>query len=138
MQFEIFPTMQDQKKVLIVEDDMFIRDIYQVKFSNEGFMVFIAENGQEALDILEKEIPDIILLDVLMPVMGGMETLKKIRENELWGKIPIIMLTNISEQDNMNNATDQGADGYLVKAYFTPVEILEKVRALIAKNDQNS
>jgi len=96
--------MTDEKmKVLLVEDDPFIRDIYQVKFSQEGFEVFAVDNGIKALDKLKQVIPNIILLDIIMPYMDGVETLKNIKSNENWKKIPIIMLTNISEKEKITN-----------------------------------
>ena len=123
--------MSDKKKILLVEDDMFIRDIYQVKFTQEGFDVISAENGIEALEKLEQEIPDIILLDIIMPKMDGMETLEKIRANEKWKKIPIIMLTNISEKDKVEEGTSLDISGYLVKSHFTPSEVVGKINELL-------
>jgi DNA-binding response OmpR family regulator len=124
---------EEKKKVLIVEDDPFIRDIYQVKFSQEGFEVTIAENGMEALKKMEQYIPDIILLDIIMPYMDGMETLKNIKNNENWKKIPIIMLTNISEKEKINESEQYGVNDYLIKSHFTPSEVVAKVSALLGK-----
>jgi DNA-binding response OmpR family regulator len=125
--------MSNGKKILIVEDDAFIRDIYQVKFNQEGFEVITADNGLEAIKKLEQSVPDIILLDIIMPYMDGMATLKKIKENETWKKIPIIMLTNISEREKVEEGMDQGIDGYLIKSHFTPSEVVHKVNALLDK-----
>ena len=121
------------KKILIVEDDVFIRDIYQVKFSQEGFNVVLAENGIEALKKMEETVPDIILLDIIMPYMDGMETLKNIRKNDAWKKIPIIMLTNISEKEKVTQGLDEGASDYMIKSHFTPSEVVGKVNALLNK-----
>jgi DNA-binding response OmpR family regulator len=121
----------DSKKILIVEDDMFIRDIYQVKFSQEGFDVTTAEDGIKALEILEQMVPDIILLDIIMPYMNGMEVLKKIKEKDSLKKIPIIMLTNISEKEKVTEGTELGIDDYIIKSHFTPSEVVKKVNALL-------
>lgn len=124
--------MTDEKmKVLLVEDDPFIRDIYQVKFSQEGFEVFAVDNGIKALDKLKQVIPNIILLDIIMPYMDGVETLKNIKSNENWKKIPIIMLTNISEKEKINESEQYGVDGYLIKSQFTPSEVVDKVKSLL-------
>jgi DNA-binding response OmpR family regulator len=123
----------EKKKILIVEDDAFISDIYQVKFSQEGFDVMLAENGVEALKKMEEFVPDIILLDVIMPYMDGMETLKNIRKNGTWKKIPIIMLTNISEKEKVTEGMNGGANDYLVKSHFTPSEVVDKVNILLNK-----
>ncbi|KKQ52209.1 MAG: Response regulator [Parcubacteria group bacterium GW2011_GWD2_38_11] len=121
----------DAKKILIVEDDAFIRDIYQVKFSQDGFEVIIAENGLEAIKKLEQLTPDIILLDIIMPYMGGMEVLKKIKENDALKNIPIIMLTNISEKEKITEGAEYGVNEYLIKSHFTPSEVVRKVNALL-------
>ncbi len=121
----------NEKKILIVEDDAFIRDIYQTKFNQEGFEVAMAEDGIFALEKMEQFIPDIILLDVLMPYMDGVEVLKKIKENAKLKNIPIIMLTNISEKEKVDMASENGADGYLIKSHFTPSEVVQKVKVLL-------
>lgn len=124
---------EDKKKILIVEDDVFIRDIYQVKFSQEGFDVTTAENGLEAVKKLELSVPDIMLLDIIMPYMDGMEVLKKIKSNDAWKEIPIIMLTNISEKEKVNEGMEQGVNDYLIKSHFTPSEVVQKVNTLLEK-----
>jgi len=123
---------EEKKKVLIVEDDPFIRDIYHVKFSQEGFEVFLADNGIEALKKMEQSVPDIILLDIIMPYMDGMETLKNIKSRDEWKKIPIIMLTNISEKEKITESENYGIGDYLIKSHFTPSEVVQKVKALLA------
>lgn len=117
--------------ILLVEDDPFIRDIYQVKFSQEGFEVLIVDNGIEALKKLEQIIPSVVLLDIIMPYMDGIETLKSIRSNENWKKIPVIMLTNISEKEKISESEKYGIDGYLIKSHFTPSEVVGKVKTLL-------
>ncbi|HOX10946.1 MAG TPA: response regulator transcription factor [Candidatus Moranbacteria bacterium] len=121
----------EKKKILVVEDDIFISDIYQVKFTQEGFEVAIAVNGLEALKILDNFRPDIILLDIIMPQMDGIETLKKIKNNDKWKNIPIIMLTNISEKEKVEESEEMGVNDYLVKSQFTPSEVVGKVNALL-------
>ncbi len=123
--------MENKKKILIVEDDMFIRDIYQVKFTQEGFEVVVAENGIVALEKMKDFFPDIILLDVMMPYLNGMETLRAIKAQEDLKHIPIMMLTNISEKENVIEGQELGVDSYLIKANFTPSEVVSKVKALL-------
>lgn len=121
------------RKILIVEDDSFISDIYRVKFSEEGFAVDLAENGIEALKNIEKNVPDIILLDIIMPYMDGMELLRNIRKNESWKKIPIVILTNISEKEKIDESMENEVSGYLVKSNFTPSEVVDKINSLLKK-----
>jgi len=122
---------ENKKKILIIEDDVFIRDIYQVKFSQEGFDVTVAEDGVKALEKLESLVPDIILLDIIMPYMNGMEVLKKIKENAKLKNVPIIMLTNISEKEKITEGEEYGVNDYLIKSHFTPSEVVGKVNALL-------
>lgn len=125
--------MNNEKKIMIVEDDVFIRDIYQVKFSREGFDVIIAEDGIKALEILKDVVPDIIMLDIIMPYMNGMEVLKKIKAIEALKDVPVIMLTNISEKEKVDEGLELGIADYLIKSHFTPSEVLAKVNSLLNK-----
>lgn len=122
----------DKRRILIVEDDIFIRDIYKVRFEQEGYEVNMAENGIAAMEKMNQGlIPEIILLDIIMPGMDGVEVLKKLKENDQWKEIPIIMLTNISERDKVGEAMDLGVKDYLIKSHFTPSEVVQKVGALL-------
>lgn len=122
----------DKRKILIVEDDIFIRDIYKVRFEQEGFDVMLAENGLAAMERMSQGAePEIILLDIIMPGMDGVEVLKKLKADEKWKEIPIIMLTNISERDKVNEAMELGVKDYLIKSHFTPSEVVQKVNVLL-------
>ncbi|MEK7598206.1 MAG: response regulator [Patescibacteria group bacterium] len=120
--------MPNNKKIMIVEDDSFVLDIYQTKLSQEGYTVIEARNGVEAMKKLEKEKPDLILLDILMPYMDGIEVLKKIREREDLKNIPVILLTNLSQKEEINVGLGLGASDYLIKSHFTPSEVMEKIK----------
>lgn len=125
--------MGDKKTILLVEDDAFVSDIYQTKISSEGYEVVLAENGLEAMKKLENIIPDLILLDIVMPYMDGMETLQKIKAEERLKKIPIILLTNLSDKEKIEEAMGAGADDFLIKSHFTPSEVISKVNMLLKK-----
>ena len=125
--------MAEKKKVLIVEDDAFISSIYKTKLEREGFEALTAENGVEAMKLLEAIVPDMMLLDIIMPYMDGMEVLKSIKKDDRWKKIPVILLTNLSEKEKIDEALGIGADDYLLKSHFTPSEVLEKVNSLLKK-----
>jgi DNA-binding response OmpR family regulator len=122
---------ENKKKILIVEDDVFIRDIYQVKFSQEGFDVTTAEDGIKATEKLKNFVPDIILLDIIMPYMNGIDVLKEIKQDERLKNIPIIMLTNISEKESVTEGISYGVKDYLIKSHFTPSEVVHKVNTLL-------
>jgi DNA-binding response OmpR family regulator len=123
--------MPDNKKILLVEDDAFVSDIYQTKLGQVGFDVTSAENGVEAIKRLEENLPDLILLDIVMPYMDGMEVLKKLKENEKWKNIPVVLLTNLSEKEKVEEGVRIGANDYLIKSHFTPSEVVTKVKALL-------
>lgn len=114
---------------MIVEDDAFVMDIYKTKLSQAGYAVIGAANGIEALEKLGSSdgLPDLMLLDILMPLVGGIEVLKKIKEDEKLKKIPVILLTNLSQKDDIDLGISLGADDYLIKSHFTPSEVLEKI-----------
>ena len=119
-------------KILIVEDDKSIRDLYSIKLNNSGFEVFAAEDGGKGLAMARKELPDIILLDVMMPVMNGFEVLKKLRKDKPTAEIPVIILSNFGEIDQMTEGFVEGATDYLIKAEHTPSDVVEIVNETLA------
>ena len=120
-----------KKKILIVEDDSFVMDIYQTKLAQAGFDIIEAANGVEAMKILEKENPNLILLDILMPYMDGMEVLEKIKKEERFKNTPVILLTNLSQQEEVKHGLELGARDYLIKSHFTPSEVLDKINSYL-------
>ena len=126
----------DPKKiatVLIVDDDEFLLEMYALKFKEEGFRVEIAESGREALEQIERVKPDVVLLDVVLPELDGFAVLQKLR-SEKKAHVPfVVMLTNLGQKDDTERGMRLGADDYVVKAHFTPSEVVEKVRKLLAK-----
>lgn len=121
-------TIPKKKKVLIVDDEKPLLDIYHDKFSKEGFSVRLAKDGKEGLEAAEKENPDIILLDILMPVMDGITMLKKLKENK-WGKdVPVILLTNLDDTSKVAEAASMGVFDYLVKQDYKIDDLVKKVK----------
>ena len=121
--------------VLLVEDDSFLRDISSRKLTKEGFTVFEAVDGEQAVLGASKVKPDIILLDIILPIYDGFQILEKIRANpdpEV-NKTPIIMLSNLGQDNDIKRAMDMGANDYLVKAHFTTEEIVEKIKSHLGK-----
>lgn len=124
--------MSNDKKrtVMIVEDDPFVMDIYETKLTQEGFDVVLATNGLEAMKKLEEGIrPDVMLLDIMMPYKDGLEVLKDVRSQKKWKNISIILLTNLSQKEEVEEGLNLGANDYLIKSHFTPSEVLEKVNS---------
>ncbi|MFA6393924.1 MAG: response regulator [Patescibacteria group bacterium] len=117
-----------KKKILIAEDDSFLLSMYANKFEMENFTVFMAEDGKKALRIALKELPDLILLDLMLPAMDGFEVLKELKSDERAKNIPVILLTNLSQRDEIERGIGLGAMDYLIKAHFMPSEVVEKVK----------
>jgi DNA-binding response OmpR family regulator len=116
------------KKILIVEDDEAINNMYQTKIKQEGHEVLSAFNGSDALAVAKKEKPDLILLDVILPQLDGFSILEELRESKENAKTPIIMLTNLSTEEDKEKAKKLGATDYVVKANLTPTEVNEIVK----------
>ncbi|NIA11588.1 MAG: response regulator [Nitrospiraceae bacterium] len=124
---------QNKTKILIIEDDTFIMDMYGTKFNMSGFEVLKAEDGVKGIKVVKKEKPDIIVLDIIMPQMDGFETLKVIKNNQELKSIPVILLTNLGQRENIEEGLKLGADDYIIKAHFTPDEVVEKVEKVLKK-----
>jgi DNA-binding response OmpR family regulator len=116
------------KKIAIIEDDQAISQMYRMKFENEGYDVETAENGKIGLELIEKMRPDMILLDIMMPIMNGDEMLAELRK-ESWGKnIKVMVLTNIGEQELPKSLTSLGVLDIILKAELTPRQVADKVK----------
>ncbi len=123
-----------KKKILIVDDDNFLLDMYALKFSQNDFEVYTAGDGAQAIEKLKSDLsPDIILLDIIMPTMDGFEMLEKINKDNLSpGSIKII-LSNKSEQSDVERGQSLGVAGYIVKANSTPAEVISQVGEILSK-----
>jgi len=124
--------MTDAKvKVLIVDDDAFLSGIYATKLELEGFAVVSARDGDEGLRTALKETPDLILLDVLMPKLDGFEVLKRLKADDTTKDIPVIMLTNLGQKEDVEKGLTEGAVDYLIKAHFVPAEAVAKIKKVL-------
>lgn len=121
----------EQVHILIVEDDAFLSNIYKTKFEMEGFKISTSDNGESGLNDASKIKPDIILLDILMPKMDGFTVLKELKKNEDTKDIPVILLTNLGQKDDVEKGLELGAVDYLIKAHFKPSETVAKVRKVL-------
>jgi len=117
--------------ILIVEDDVFLADLYKTKFTLEGFKVNVAYDGEKGLEMAIKNLPDIILLDLVLPKMSGFDILKEVKSNNKTKEIPVILLTNLSQKSDVEKGLKLGADDYLIKAHFMPSEVVEKIKKLV-------
>lgn len=132
--------MNNNPKILIIDDDIFLLDMYALKFKESGFDVEISKSGAEALEKLESNnfSPAAILLDILMPMMDGFELLKNLKEKRLAENSKIIVLSNLGQKEEIERGISLGADDYIVKAYHTPSEVVEKVRKIMNEPRANA
>ncbi len=117
--------------VLLVEDDAFLASIYQKKFEMEGMKVSLSENGEKGLQDAKRKKPDLILLDVLLPKLDGFAVLEKLKSDPTTNAIPVILLTNLGQKDDVEKGLQAGAVDYLIKAHFKPSEIVDKVKQVL-------
>lgn len=116
------------KKILIIEDDKFLRELIVRKLNQEGFETSEACEGEEGLKKIKEEKPDLVLLDLILPILDGFEVLAKIKEDSIFASIPIIVLSNLGQREDIEKSLKLGAIDYLIKAHFTPNEIIEKIK----------
>jgi len=120
--------MESEKaKILIVEDDPYVRRVYQRLFEFSKYEVQQAATGTEGLEIARSKQPNLILLDLMLPTVSGLDVLKDLKSKKETKDIPVLVLTNLGEEQVMETALSLGADGYMVKADFTPEQVLEQV-----------
>lgn len=124
------PTESHGPRVLIVEDDKFLRDLSIQKLSKENFTVFGAVDGEQGVMLAEKELPDVILLDILLPGIDGFEVLRRVRANPALAGTKIAMLSNFGQREDIERALKAGANQFFVKANYTLPEIIDEVRKM--------
>lgn len=125
--------MDEQNKanlpvILVIEDDPILSKMYSEKFSNEGFNVLTALDGESGLNMAIKEKIDIILLDVMLPRISGIDLLKKLRDHEKGKNTMVVVLTNLADPEEKKRAFDLGVKDYLVKAMQNPGQVVDKVK----------
>jgi len=119
--------------LLMVEDDKFLRDLIVQKLIREGFKMKEAVDGEEGLKMVREERPDLILLDLILPGLDGFEVLKRLKADAASKDIPVIVLSNLGQKEDMDRAMAAGAEAFMVKAHFTPGEIVAKIKATLKK-----
>ena len=120
-------------KVAIIEDDMAIVQMYRTKFETEGYDVATAEDGASGLELIDSFSPDIILLDLMMPNMNGLDMLSRLRSQPNGREAKVVVLTNMGDTETATKVYKMAADDYIVKAEMTPKQVAERVKALLAK-----
>ena len=122
-----------KQHILLVEDDGFLASIYAQKLELEGFDVSLATNGEDGLRLATKDIPDLILLDLVMPKLNGFEVLERLKQEDATKKIPVLVLTNLGQREDVERCMQLGAAGYVIKAHSLPHETIAKVKEILGK-----
>ncbi len=120
-----------KNSILLIEDDPFLIDIYKKKFESAGFKIRVAEKGRKALRMLKEEIPDLIILDIVLPGIFGWEVLRKIRKNPKLKGLKIIILSNLGQKEEIEKGLKLGATKYLIKAHYTPSEVVKEIEKIL-------
>lgn len=125
--------MANGAKIIIVDDDMMLREMYEARLKEEGFVILSATDGEEAMEKIVKEKPDVILLDIMMPKINGIDVMKKLRENEATANIPIILLTALIREIDKIKGMMKEHDSYLIKSEIMPAQVVEKIKSALDK-----
>lgn len=132
---------EDKTVVLVIEDDEMLCNMYELKLTHAGYEVETALNGVQGFTKTKLIKPDIVLLDIMMPVQDGLTTLDQIMKDPTTAHIPVVMLTNLSGQEYIEKALEMGAIGYMIKSNTDPGDVVQKVQSVLkgtkySKNDQ--
>ena len=119
------------KTILLIEDDPFLIDIYTTKLKESGFKVEVATNGEEGIIKAQETKPNLIVLDIVLPQIDGWEILKEIKANPNLKKIPVVILSNLGQKSEVEKGIKLGTVKYLIKAHFTPSEVIEEIKKVL-------
>lgn len=119
------------KKILIGEDDKFLSSAYRLKFTKVGFEIQIASDGDEVLKLLQTFTPDLILLDLVMPIKDGFAALEEIRANESYKSIPVLVASNLGQKEDVDKAMSMGANDFVVKSDMSLDDLIKKINIMI-------
>ena len=118
-------------KILIVEDDDFVSELYDHQFSKSGFATSLAGNGEAALDLIKKEKFDVVLLDIMIPKIDGVEVLKRLKADANTKDMAVIILSNLGQDELIKQALQIGAKAYIIKSLYTPDQVVAEVRSIL-------
>ncbi|MFA5997005.1 MAG: response regulator [Candidatus Paceibacterota bacterium] len=125
--------MNNPKKVMIVEDDVHVAKVYNMELTQKGFETILAVDGEEAIAKITSEVPDLIILDLMLPKKDGFAVLEEIKKNPILAKIPVIVLSNLGQDSDKMRAEELGVNEYLIKVQHSIQEVVEKVESYLVK-----
>jgi len=120
------------KKILIVEDEEYLADMYKMKFEHEGYDVQVAVDGETGIELANSLQPDLILLDIVLPKMNGFQVMRTLREHPKTKRLKVYFLSNLGQDEEIEQGMKEGADGFLIKTDVTPAQLVECVEKIFA------
>ena len=135
--FNLYIMSEKKYTILLVEDDEFLAELYATKLTLEGFKVFLAIDGIKGLKIIREKKPSLVLLDILLPKLDGFGVLKEMKNDKEVKDIPVILLTNLSQRNEVKKGLDLGATDYLIKAHFMPSEVVAKIKKVLERGERS-
>jgi len=121
----------EKKKILLIEDDPFLSRMYVKKFTDSGCKIITAFDGRKGIDLAKKEHPNLIILDLILPEIDGYEVLNVLKKNMVTASIPVVILSNFFQKDDISRCLKAGAKDYLIKTHCMPSEVVEKVMNIL-------
>ncbi len=121
----------NKQLVLFIEDDAFLAQIYSKALEDAGYEVITAMSGEEGIKQAERNLPDLILLDIILPHAHGFEVMENLKSNEKTQDVPVLILSNMSGQEDVSEAARLGAAGYIIKAHALPQDVVRKITSLL-------
>ncbi len=128
---DIIENPEKKKRVLLIEDDSFISQLYALKFSKTPYEMILARDGEEGIALSKDQKPDLILLDIILPKLSGFSVLESFKSDPETKDIPVILLTNLGQQENIQRGMNLGAADYIIKAHHTPQEVINKIEPFL-------
>jgi len=119
------------KQILLIEDDPFLVEIYTAKLKKAGFQVVAAGDGEEGIRKMKEKTPDLLLLDIVLPSLNGWEILRNIKKDSKLSNVKVVILSNLGEREEIEKGLKLGAVRYLVKAHYTPGEVVEEIKKIL-------
>ena len=129
--FSVFVSSHMAKSILLVEDDPFLTEIYKTKLKEIGYSVELAFDGEEAMRKIKEKVPDLVLLDIVLPNLDGWEILRKIKKDEDLKGLKVVILSNLGQMKEVEKGLKLGAEKYLIKARYSPSEIVAEIRKIL-------
>ncbi|KKQ51840.1 hypothetical protein A2865_04420 [Candidatus Woesebacteria bacterium RIFCSPHIGHO2_01_FULL_39_17] len=119
------------RKILVVEDDKFLANAYRVKLSKASYNVVLVYDGEEAMDALQTDKFDLVILDLVIPKKDGFSVLSEMKKNDTWKNIPVVVASNLGQKEDIDKALELGANDYIVKTDFSITNLVAKLQSLI-------